>query len=412
MDAKQRDVKQRIAQQCSACDQLATKKCDKCQGPYYCSRECQIKAWPDHKGWCMSHRNPQAEQSVKIVSRMNRAYIKSDCTKRVIAALNQAGVFLTYDCLTPTASQAKAPSVDELAKHMDLLSLSIDRGWKRDEKGKNAEGVTRLRIGSYSARLSTSLMALTVEPAFQDLDVLCSFRHGEYFQEKTLLYRSASGKLERIPIQETTAQGKSDDAPRALPQCAYCKSENANHHCGRCSRVFYCSKECQKSDWKVHKTSCTQSKVKTEACVANSDRLKQAEEVSKNVMKHIIACEPFTCVTMACQAMKMVFTMDCRKVSLESSRNAEDVKRALCDLCKIFSTGASAVAKRDGACSEGVAPNGVGIRHFGKFVSVLYHHLGLELSLEPAPHHLKGKFGVVRHQDVQLWLDSIDHDAI
>ena len=29
--------------------------------------------------------------------------------------------------------------------------------------------------------------------------------------------------------------------------------------CSKCKKVYYCSKECQKSDWKTHKLSCSTS---------------------------------------------------------------------------------------------------------------------------------------------------------
>ena len=39
--------------------------------------------------------------------------------------------------------------------------------------------------------------------------------------------------------------------------CAFCAAEKTNlSKCSRCRSVFYCSKECQKSHWKVHKPNC------------------------------------------------------------------------------------------------------------------------------------------------------------
>jgi hypothetical protein len=47
----------------------------------------------------------------------------------------------------------------------------------------------------------------------------------------------------------------------------------ASKHCGACKRVFYCSSDCQKADWKVHKTSCA-SRIKI--CIFDGDEVVEA----------------------------------------------------------------------------------------------------------------------------------------
>jgi hypothetical protein len=37
---------------------------------------------------------------------------------------------------------------------------------------------------------------------------------------------------------------------------AGCASEEASSVCGRCEAVRYCSRECQRADWKAHKPAC------------------------------------------------------------------------------------------------------------------------------------------------------------
>jgi hypothetical protein len=37
---------------------------------------------------------------------------------------------------------------------------------------------------------------------------------------------------------------------------AGCASEEASSVCGRCEAVRYCSRECQRADWKAHKGAC------------------------------------------------------------------------------------------------------------------------------------------------------------
>lgn len=38
--------------------------------------------------------------------------------------------------------------------------------------------------------------------------------------------------------------------------CGNCGKENATKRCSRCNRIHYCSVDCQKAHWKVHKKIC------------------------------------------------------------------------------------------------------------------------------------------------------------
>jgi hypothetical protein len=44
---------------------------------------------------------------------------------------------------------------------------------------------------------------------------------------------------------------------RAGCAAAGCASEEASSVCSRCQAVRYCSRECQRADWKAHKPVCT-----------------------------------------------------------------------------------------------------------------------------------------------------------
>ncbi len=43
---------------------------------------------------------------------------------------------------------------------------------------------------------------------------------------------------------------------RAGCAAAGCASEEASSVCSRCQAVWYCSRECQRTDWKAHKPVC------------------------------------------------------------------------------------------------------------------------------------------------------------
>jgi BioD-like phosphotransacetylase family protein len=50
---------------------------------------------------------------------------------------------------------------------------------------------------------------------------------------------------------------KAECVARAGCAAAGCASEEASSVCSRCQAVRYCSRECQRSDWKAHKPVCT-----------------------------------------------------------------------------------------------------------------------------------------------------------
>lgn len=74
---------------------------------------------------------------------------------------------------------------------------------------------------------------------------------------------SSTGKGEHQPgagMQlpgEMMALGSGAGLPPASERCAACgKGSSDMQACGGCLRVRYCSRECQKAHWKVHKPTC------------------------------------------------------------------------------------------------------------------------------------------------------------
>ena len=49
---------------------------------------------------------------------------------------------------------------------------------------------------------------------------------------------------------------KAECVARAGCAAAGCASEEASSVCSRCQAVRYCSRECQRTDWKAHKPAC------------------------------------------------------------------------------------------------------------------------------------------------------------
>lgn len=83
-----------------------------------------------------------------------------------------------------------------------------------------------------------------------------------------------------------------DKYPRAaLRVCGYCKKTEEMlgdyNFCGRCHKVPYCSKECQKRDWKAHKVFCGKKKTETGCNVPPQDMQSFAKLLCDNFARTV-----------------------------------------------------------------------------------------------------------------------------
>lgn len=73
-------------------------------------------------------------------------------------------------------------------------------------------------------------------------------------------FLSALGQFGDLPYSESTLQKKLQSSKAILPKSATCENckerETKMMVCGQCRQAYYCSRECQKKNWKEHKKSC------------------------------------------------------------------------------------------------------------------------------------------------------------
>ena len=68
-------------------------------------------------------------------------------------------------------------------------------------------------------------------------------------------------KFERAHVEQTARlynSGSNFRQPTSLSQCNTCQIECGSFKCCRCRSAVYCSKECQRAAWPLHKKSCKQ----------------------------------------------------------------------------------------------------------------------------------------------------------
>lgn len=78
------------------------------------------------------------------------------------------------------------------------------------------------------------------------------------------------------------------------PSCAFCKLKNiALSKCSRCKCTWYCSKECQRSHWKVHKKSCKSLQASLDALERGNcpQTLEKAHEVDQARLADFVCSE-------------------------------------------------------------------------------------------------------------------------
>lgn len=68
---------------------------------------------------------------------------------------------------------------------------------------------------------------------------------------------SASGIKDGISSESKQVDKEEDKNGPETHLCRYCGKQGFFQKCSRCKETFYCSRECQREDWRTHKVACT-----------------------------------------------------------------------------------------------------------------------------------------------------------
>lgn len=74
-----------------------------------------------------------------------------------------------------------------------------------------------------------------------------------------------------------------------LQKCGKC-SKDANSICTNCKSIYYCSRDCQKADWKNHKKNCSPFEIK------NDEKLGRFLKANRDIAKDSIILSELPCV--------------------------------------------------------------------------------------------------------------------
>ena len=96
-----------------------------------------------------------------------------------------------------------------------------------------------------------------------------------------------------------------------IPTCCNCGKETTPFKCSQCGKVSYCSKQCQRENWKRHKNVCKQNNKRKRKCLIC---LEEIQDLPKNLKcKHTYHNECFNSVQ---ELSKIGGCLDCQKDSI------------------------------------------------------------------------------------------------
>ncbi|CEM05152.1 unnamed protein product [Vitrella brassicaformis CCMP3155] len=211
---------------CVVCGQPADDVCSTCKTTFYCSPECQMKDWPNHKKIC------------KPVRQIKKAPDKAE------------------EPTQPTAEQPPTVS-EERERPVTPISPSSPLPPAPQQQPTQAWLPPPFQHPTQAAPKEPPERRYAPTPFVgSGCSEGCSRQAAD---PHTVIYpvKQQQPQLQPQPQQQPAAEAApaQDERGGVFGTCSVCRRP-ADKVCGRCESVVYCSASCQKKDWLSHRRHC------------------------------------------------------------------------------------------------------------------------------------------------------------
>ncbi|KAK7483873.1 hypothetical protein BaRGS_00024890 [Batillaria attramentaria] len=216
-----------MSEKCAKCHKSSAslRRCTGCLAVLYCSIECQIRDWYQHQEHCK--KTPATEEP----NEDSQQEAKQKCAQ--CDTLSPRNLRRCSRCLSVWYC-----SNDCQRKHWSRhRAVCKNSGLAEEEKTK----CSRCEKHSSNLRQCTGCFEVSY------CSVSCQRNHWP-------LHRAACKKPESTKEAKMTGEN-------TVAKCSHCEKQSSNlRRCTGCFGIWYCSNECQRKHWTVHRTTCQKRK--------------------------------------------------------------------------------------------------------------------------------------------------------